>query len=109
MLFTLITVLIFIDCILLTIIVLLQESKGGGLASGFSSANQLMGVRRTADWLEKATWTLAIVLLVLSLSAAAVQGGGSEEEIIESEVKELVGGEPVSAPQGVPTAPEQNQ
>ncbi|HAS35093.1 MAG TPA: preprotein translocase subunit SecG, partial [Flavobacteriales bacterium] len=90
--FTLITVLIFIDCILLTIIVLLQESKGGGLASGFSSANQLMGVRRTGDWLEKATWTLAIALLVLSLSAAAVQGTGDVVEESSSEGKELVGG-----------------
>lgn len=104
--FTLITVLIFIDCILLTIIVLLQESKGGGLASGFSSANQLMGVRRTGDWLEKATWTLAIALFVLSLSAAAVQGSGNVVEESSSEVKELVGGEPVSAPAGTPSAPQ---
>jgi preprotein translocase subunit SecG len=47
-----------------------QNSKGGGLASNFASSNQVMGVRKTADFLEKATWTLAISLLVLSLLAS---------------------------------------
>ena len=98
--FTFITILIFIDCILLTLVVLIQESKGGGLASGFSSANQLMGVRRTSDWLEKATWTLAIALLVLSLAAAATQGAGGGIEEEASEVKELVGNEAVTPPAG---------
>ena len=50
-------VLIFIICILLIIVVLIQNSKGGGLASGFTGS-QIMGVRKTADFLEKATWTL---------------------------------------------------
>jgi preprotein translocase subunit SecG len=52
--------------------VLVQNSKGGGLAAGFSSSNQIMGVRRTADFLEKATWTLAGVLLFLCLSASII-------------------------------------
>lgn len=64
-------VLIFIVCVLLALIVLIQNSKGGGLASGFSGSNQIMGVRRTADFLEKATWTLALSLLVLSMIASA--------------------------------------
>lgn len=59
-------VLIIIVAVLLGIVVLLQNSKGGGLASEFSSSNQIMGVRRTADFLEKTTWTLAIILVVLS-------------------------------------------
>jgi preprotein translocase subunit SecG len=67
--YTLITVLIIIVSILLVLIVLVQNSKGGGLASNFSSSNQYMGVRKTADFLEKATWTLAITLLVLSLGS----------------------------------------
>lgn len=62
-----IALLIFIVCVLLILVVLVQNSKGGGLASNFSSSNQFMGVRRTADFLEKTTWTLAIALLVLSL------------------------------------------
>ena len=65
--FIFISVLILIVCILLILVVLVQNSKGGGLASNFSSSNQIMGVRKTADFLEKATWTLAMALLVLSL------------------------------------------
>jgi preprotein translocase subunit SecG len=65
--YILISVLILITCVLLTLIILVQNSKGGGLASNFSGSNQFMGVRKTADFLEKSTWTLAIVLLVLSL------------------------------------------
>ena len=62
-----ISVLIMIVCALLIIIVLVQNSKGGGLAANFASSTQIMGVRRTADFLEKATWTLATALLVLLL------------------------------------------
>jgi preprotein translocase subunit SecG len=66
-LYVLISVLILITCALLVLVVLVQNSKGGGLASNFSSSNQFMGVRKTADFLEKSTWTLAVVLLILSL------------------------------------------
>ena len=65
--YILVSVLILITCVLLTLVVLVQNSKGGGLASNFSGSNQFMGVRKTADFLEKSTWTLAIILLVLSL------------------------------------------
>lgn len=65
--YILVSVLILIACVLLALVILVQNSKGGGLASNFSSSNQFMGVRKTADFLEKTTWTLAIVLLVLSL------------------------------------------
>lgn len=68
--YPLISILILIACILLILIVLVQNSKGGGLASNFASSNQVMGVRKTADFLEKATWTLAVSLLVLSLLAS---------------------------------------
>lgn len=68
--YLLVSILIIIACVLLILIVLVQNSKGGGLASNFASSNQVMGVRKTADFLEKATWTLAIGLLVLSLLAS---------------------------------------
>ena len=68
---TLISILIIIVCLLLILVVLVQNSKGGGLASSFASSNQVMGVRKTGDFLEKATWTLAIALLVLSLVSTA--------------------------------------
>jgi preprotein translocase subunit SecG len=68
--YSVVSVLIVVVCILLTLIVLVQNSKGGGLAANFSSSNQIMGVRKTADFLEKATWTLAGSLVVLCMFAA---------------------------------------
>lgn len=68
--YVVISILILIVSVLMALIVLVQNSKGGGLASNFSASNQFMGVRQTADFLEKATWTLAVSLLVLSLVAA---------------------------------------
>ena len=53
--------------ILLAFIVLIQESKGGGLSSSFASSNQIMGVRKTTDVVEKATWVLAALLVVFSI------------------------------------------
>jgi len=67
--FVVFTVLIILICALTILIVLVQNSKGGGLAANFSSSNQIMGVRRTTDFLEKATWTLGGALIVLSLLA----------------------------------------
>ena len=66
-----ISVLILIASILLILIVLIQNSKGGGLASGFSSSNQIMGVRKTTDFLEKATWALAGTVVFLSIIITA--------------------------------------
>lgn len=69
---TLISALIILVCVLLVFIVLVQNSKGGGLSSSFASSNQVMGVRKTADFLEKATWTLAATLVVLCLISSAI-------------------------------------
>jgi len=67
---TLIIILIILACLILGFIVLIQNSKGGGLASNFAGSNQVMGVRKTADFLEKATWTLAGTVMVLCLLVA---------------------------------------
>lgn len=67
---SLIIVLIVIIALLMGIVVLMQNPKGGGLAVGFQGATQVGGVQRTADFLEKATWYLAIALFVLSLISA---------------------------------------
>lgn len=63
-------ILIVIVSLLLGIVVLIQNPKGGGLASGFQGAAQVSGVHRTTEFLEKATWYLAIVLFVLCLVSA---------------------------------------
>ena len=71
-LYILVSVLVLVACILLILVVLVQNSKGGGLASNFGSTGQIMGVRKTADFLEKTTWSLAIALLALSLISILV-------------------------------------
>lgn len=70
--YTVLVVLAVLTAILMCFIVLIQESKGGGLASSFSSSNQIMGVRKTTDVIEKTTWALAIILVVLSVATAYV-------------------------------------
>lgn len=65
-------ILMVIAAILMCFIVLIQNSKGGGLASGFSSSNAIMGVRKTTDFLEKATWGLAAFMVVMSIATAYV-------------------------------------
>ena len=62
--------LIVLVSVLMCLIVLIQNSKGGGLAAGFASSNQIMGVRKTTDFLEKATWILAGLMVVISILAA---------------------------------------
>lgn len=53
-----IVILILIVSVVLALVVLVQNSKGGGLAANFSAPNQIMGVRKTTDFLEKLTWGL---------------------------------------------------
>lgn len=62
------SVLIFLASILLIGVVLIQKSKGGGLAASASNYNQFMGVKKTTDFVEKATWGLAIFICVLSIA-----------------------------------------
>ncbi|MFZ1685986.1 MAG: preprotein translocase subunit SecG [Flavobacteriales bacterium] len=62
-----ISILILLVCVFLGLFVLMQAPKGGGLASGFSGAQQIGGVQRTTDFLEKGTWTMAGVLMLLCL------------------------------------------
>ena len=64
--------LIVVAALLLCFVVMIQNSKGGGLASSFASSNQIMGVRKTTDFVEKFTWGCAIALVVLSVATAYV-------------------------------------
>ena len=70
--YTLFVILIVIAALLMIGIVLIQESKGGGLASNFSSYNQIGGVRKTTDFIEKATWSLAAFMVAISVVCAYV-------------------------------------
>ena len=79
--YVLLTILIVIAAVLFTLLVLVQNSKGGGLAAGFSSGNQVMGAPKTADFLEKASWTLAGIIIALSI--IAVGFNKSENAVLE--------------------------
>ena len=70
--YTLFVILIVIAAVLMIGIVLIQESKGGGLSSSFASYNQIGGVRKTTDFVEKATWGLAIAMVLFSVICAWV-------------------------------------
>ncbi len=70
--YTLFVILMCIVAVLMILIVLIQESKGGGLSSSFSNYNQIAGVRKTTDFVEKMTWTFAGLLVVLSIACAYV-------------------------------------
>jgi preprotein translocase subunit SecG len=96
-----ITVLIIVACILQVMIVLVQNSKGGGLAANFTSTGQTMGVRKTADFLEKSTWTLAAAILILCVVATATipRGGESQQSRISTQINNAVD------PNAIPTLP----
>ena len=107
------SILLVIVCFLLIFVVLMQNSKGGGISSQFSAANQIMGIRRGADFIEKATWTLAILLLVFSLLMTPKTGvSNSSDQSTESVTRKKAANAvlpqqgPVQQPQQAPAQPQ---
>jgi len=96
-----ISVLIIVACLFQVLIVLVQNSKGGGLAANFTSAGQTMGVRKTADFLEKATWTLCAAILILCIAATATipRGAGAQQSRIRTQIDNA------ADPNAIPTLP----
>ena len=80
----LIQILSVIVAILLIGVVLIQKSKGGGLSSSFAGSNQIMGVRRTNDFIEKATWVLASIICILAIASAFVVAPEGNEDGLKS-------------------------
>lgn len=108
--FTLIVILLIIISLLLGLVILVQNSKGGGLASGFSASNQIMGVRKTTDFLEKLTWGFAIGMLVLAMIGNFVlpkNSGSGSSSIIEEQMQNapVPGPAPTPAPAPAPAQP----
>lgn len=106
--FYVVSALVFIVAVLLILVILVQNPKGG-LASNFSSSNQVMGVRKTTDFLEKATWTLGIALLVFSVLSSSTL---NTEQVVttqqESELIDEANNTPINpalAPTPIPGAP----
>ncbi len=115
--YTLLVILIVIAAILMVGIVLIQESKGGGLASNFASYNQIGGVRKTTDFIEKATWSLAAFMVVVSIVCAYVapkahENGTAIEQIQTQQPKQQTTGfdaTPAATQQEQPQQPQQPQ
>lgn len=100
--FNFFVLLIVLASVLMCLIVLIQNSKGGGLASGFASSNQIMGVRKTTDFLEKATWTIAALMVVFSIfSAHSLSSNKKEKAATESTYTDSsANGQPTDAQNG---------
>ncbi len=106
----LLTALIIIASILLIIIILVQNPKGGGLSSSFGGGGTQLfgGVKKTTDFLDRGTWTLAIVLVVLVLAMnVMITPTSSEEAIQESQISDELNASPqIPAQNQAPIIPE---
>ncbi|WP_312185952.1 preprotein translocase subunit SecG [Sphingobacterium sp.] len=111
--------LIILASIILAFLVLIQNPKGGGLSSGFSGGTNLMGVKRTGDFLEKGTWIMVIAIMIFSLgvnvmgpSPSASKGGLGGQIEAPAQQGPLNLGTPSQKPAGAPAeqaAPAQSQ
>lgn len=97
-------ILLIIICVALGLFVLIQNPKGGGLATGGAGSN-MFGVQRTGDVLEKGTWVLLalVVVLTLSITMIAKTGGSSTGE--DSKIQEHLDKTLAPSPIGGQTAP----
>ena len=110
-------VIIVILAVFLCFIVTIQNPKGGGLAAGFASSNQIMGVRKTTDLLEKTTWGLIACIAVLSILTAFVAKSApesndsimlqsaTEQQMVNPEVTPVYD---IPSAEEIPTIPENN-
>jgi preprotein translocase subunit SecG len=93
-------ILLIIVCIALSLFVLIQNPKGGGLATGGTGSN-MFGVQRTGDVLEKGTWVLLAVIVVLTLSITTIsKSGGPSAGAADSKMQEQLDKTPSPSPLG---------
>ena len=95
--YTLFVILIVVAAILMIGIVLIQESKGGGLSSSFAGYNQVAGVRKTTDFIEKATWSLAAAMVVISVICAWVAPTATADQSVMEGIEN-----PITNPNNLP-------
>lgn len=93
-------------CIVLILIILIQNPKGGGLSSGFSSSNNIMGVQRTGDILEKGSWILAITIMLLAVLINITVPKTGAVEKTDSKIQEQI--DKTAAPSTMPALPGNN-
>jgi preprotein translocase subunit SecG len=91
MLYTLFISLAIFAAVLLVLIVLAQNAKGGGLSSQFggSGASNLIGVKKTSDLLERLTWAFAIAIMVFSLATNLITPGNASRDAILERAKDV--------------------
>lgn len=101
---TFLVILGILLCILLVLIILIQNPKGGGLSSGFSSSNNIIGVQRTGDFLEKGSWGLAIAIMVIAVlvNISSPKAGAAVNK--DSKIQEQI--DKTAAPSALPTMPQ---
>ena len=95
--YTLFVILIVIAAILMIGIVLIQESKGGGLSTSFAQYNQIGGVRKTTDFIEKATWGLAAAMVIISVVCAWVAPTATSDSSVMENIEN-----PITNPNNLP-------
>ncbi|WP_292008490.1 preprotein translocase subunit SecG [Chryseobacterium sp.] len=105
--FTLLMVLIMIASVLLVIVIMAQNPKGGGLSSTFGGTSSAQfGVQRTNDFMEKATWTLGGTIIVLILISVVVTGKPSQVAPTSQPVKkEVPASQSTTTPAQTPAVP----
>ena len=100
-----------IVALLLMLIVLIQNPKGGGIASNFSAGNSILGVAKTSDIVEKLTWGGAILILAISLVAAMWNGAPDETtpktQNADPMLERVIENAPASTTPATPAAPKQ--
>jgi len=85
--YLLLSILSVLICLALVFIIMVQNPKGGGLSSSFGGGNQVLGARKTSDFLEKSTWALAIILVSITLlSSFFIEKDTSNVEPVKTEV-----------------------
>lgn len=103
--FSVFLVLITVVCFLLIVVIMVQNPKGGGLSSTFGSSQQIGGVQKTTDFLDKSTWTLGIILIALIMfSSLAFNDGDGTVKIDKSNATPAA--QTVAPPAGTPAPAE---
>ncbi len=100
--------LIILVCFLLVLVVMVQNPKGGGLSSSFGGGGQQMGgVQNTSDFLDRSTWILAGLLLILILlSNISLDTGSTIQDsrlLQDNPIQEVI---PETIPEAIPEIPE---
>ena len=96
----LLSILIILCSVLLILVVIIQNNKGGGLDSNIASQTQAFGAKKTTELVEKITWWLAGLLIVLSIASTKIISGSGDEELEDGETIENVDQNEADAEEG---------